>query len=270
MILISLAVAFSVGLSLLVSVVAGFGLFILSFNAYPLSALILLPALLGLLGTIGLYLAWSGEQQPKSARRLHTEIALLVAGELGALALLAMYYGWFLAGIQQTGLFITVLYLALPIMLLGAGLIVRAALALRQRPACGWQAWQPAGLVLVACVGLLLLRIGGQEAVMAWYGRGLVSAAYASAEEIAGDSSYCVIDRDGARSFEELDRRRLLLEAVEKRLGFTGMNQPPVSAHFGIAVDGRAYWWSFRQRQFLPFSRGYYSYLQTRDCPYDY
>lgn len=177
----------------------------------------------------------------KPAWRLHWEITLLLAGEAGAIAFLVVYYVLFVPEPVESSLVIPGLIPLLPMLL---------------------------RIVLSACVGLVSLRIDVQEAVMAWYGGNLVNAAYASAEKIAGGANYCVIDREEARRFEELDRRGILQDAVVKRIGFRGMNTTWVSAHFGIAVDDRAYWWSFRHREFLPFPRGRDSMLYSRACPY--
>jgi hypothetical protein len=47
-----------------------------------------------------------------------------------------------------------------------------------------------------------------------------------------------------------MDKRALLLSAVQKRLGlYTNSGKDP---HFGIALNEGVYWWSFRQRAFLP------------------
>jgi hypothetical protein len=101
-------------------------------------------------------------------------------------------------------------------------------------------------LLLLVLAAPMAARVVTQEAIMLWYGNGLVPAAYAAAEKTAKGSPYCVIDHDGADSFESLNKRRILLDAFLNR-GYT----TPVNPHFGISVNGTNYWWSFKRREFL-------------------
>ena len=106
-------------------------------------------------------------------------------------------------------------------------------------------------LICVLLVSSVTLPVIATESVLRWYGRDLAAAATRSAETIAQGTHYCVLDKDGAQSFEALDKSRILHEILHKRWGFHGMNPEPIDPHFGIAVAGRKYWWSFRQRRFV-------------------
>jgi hypothetical protein len=258
-----LLIVASTCISLLVLFVTGALLLSWSINTYPSGTVALLPWAFGVAGVAGLLRSWP-EPESKSALRLRTDAALLSLGVAGACVFCAVSFLTF--GISASGA--TLAAMVLPPLVV-AGLELRKSLALmHSRPL------QERGklrdfwaVLLVGSLAVVALRVLAQEAVMAWYGYNLVPAAYASAEKIAAGKTYCVIDQAGAETFETLDKRRILLAAVQKSHGFHGMNYPGKDPHFGIAVDDQLYWWSFTLREFraLP-GRGEPSWALKQAC----
>jgi len=107
--------------------------------------------------------------------------------------------------------------------------------------------------LFIAPALFLTLWTVSRELVVAWYGSGLEERAKEQAENIADEKEYCLIASRGATSFEELDKREIIIDAFDKHfghdsfvLGFS-MRNP----HFGIKVDDIPYYWSFGEDRFV-------------------
>lgn len=246
----------------------GFGLALsFSVNAYPAGSLLLLPWASGVCGVLGLLCALQ-ERMEKSALGLRAGIALLCIGIPGALVFAAIVF-MVIGGIAPGALTGLLLYGTIALLPVALALIeiYQSRPLLRAKPLVERAALRRLWIIALGGVfGLVAARVVAQEAVMAWYGRDLVAAAHASADRIANGRPYCVVARNGAMRFEELDKREILLAAAEKRAGFQGFNPTPKDPHFGITVDGNVYWWSFRLREFRALPSDHAPSWPGRNC----
>lgn len=124
-------------------------------------------------------------------------------------------------------------------------------------------------LVIIAVNYFPILVIGWhllREVLVLMYAPTLHEDALASAEALAKGQDYCLIATDEARYIDELDARKVVVDAFTN-YPFKGRNfQDP---HFGIKVEGDDnYYWSIREREFvtLPaFSETYYPATCVKD-----
>lgn len=226
----------------------------LSFSDHPASALYLAPWLLGLCGVLGLLLSLR-RSEDKSSLLLRCEALLLGLGCIGVLVLIV------LAGMITGSMILsTVGVPLLPQLMLPAlfmmSLLLVAALGVHRmlQARRAWRSLPPPArqwpaLLSLALLPLLLcgVRVVGQEAVMAWYGFNLPARIELAAQRRAGAAAYCILYPRDLASFSELDTRATLLKALEQRYGWRQYPDP----HFGIQVEDREYWWSFRADDFI-------------------
>jgi hypothetical protein len=255
----------SFSVSLLVIVISGIWILAASFGSYPQGVLYLFPWFAGACGVVGLFRA-RADVADKSAWELRTDVVLLVLGVIGALTSAALYVEWLGTDAMAAGLILITIFPVLPV---GVATVEIKRLVTR------WPTNplpEPERLrrflmmLIIAPLMIGTVRILAQEAAMAWYGRDFITAAHASAEKLSKGRPYCVMDYDGARSFEELDKRRILRDAVEKRVAYLAGSSFTGSPHFGIRVSGKDYWWSFRKRKFLWYRPGMWFRVPATTC----
>ncbi len=237
------------------------------FHSYPHGILALFPWFLGACGILGLIRSLS-EAAEKSALRVRTDIILLVLGLVGAI--IATIYWYAVMGLSSKSespfVWLSVAVIQLFPIAVATNEIRRLAAYWRTKPLENPSDLRRFLLVLlVVPIGFGAARILVQEGVMIWYGREFVSAAYAAADKRSKGQRFCVIDYGGADSFEELDKREILLQAFKKRMGQPWQSRRS-SPHFGITVDGEIYWWSFRKRAFLWYRPGVWDRLPPNTC----
>lgn len=253
---------------------SGFAIHALSFSSYTSGLLAVFPWFFGACGVAGL-LRSVAPPATKSALRLRTDSLLLVLGVIGSLIATTLWLSFFPPldpGSSDAGAWLRVALIltVFPVLPVTVAVIEihRATVLWHSNPLPDKSRFRRFILMLV--IGPVLIgggRVLAQEGVMVWYGRDLVTAAYTSAEKLSGGEPYCVLDYDGADTFEKLDRRRILLDATQQRLDWSR----PFTArpHFGIAVDNKVYWWSFREREFLWYRPGVWFQHPPTTCAGD-
>jgi hypothetical protein len=234
-------------------------IFAFTTRIYPFGALWYVPWSFGLCGLFGLI---SDLRNPESKKSLwhKTDIVLLALCLVGELCFLLIYVLFVVVNDADlldlaTGLYAIVLVccLLLPTVFAIKG-VQRARAALQSQQAMNRQQYRKMLLLIVCLVcAAPASQVLTYEVAILWYGRNLATAVNASAHDIAGDAPYCFRDRHGTGAIEALNTRQLLLDAIDKRFGFHGMNYVGTDPHFGIQVNGEEYWWSFKSRQFHAF-----------------
>jgi hypothetical protein len=192
---------------------------------------------------------------------------LLLLGVIGALIFAVLYVDRFGAGSGAVPLAVLAIFPLLPIGVAAAE-IHRSVARWRTTPLPAPKRIRRfLTMLIIAPLVIGSVRIFAQEAAMMWYGRDLVAAVHASADRLSKGRPYCVMDFDGARSFEELDKRRILVDAFENRIDYQmGRTTLSASPHFGIHVDGKDYWWSFRERKFVWYRPGMWFRVPPTTC----
>ena len=124
-------------------------------------------------------------------------------------------------------------------------------------------------LVIIAVNYFPILVIGWhllREALVMMYAPTLHEDALVSAEALAKGQDYCLIATDEARYIDELNARKIVVDAYR---GYPFRGASFRVPHFGIKVEGDDnYYWSIRERRFvtLPaFSKAYYPATCVRD-----
>lgn len=85
-------------------------------------------------------------------------------------------------------------------------------------------------------------------------GLDLPESAQSAAEELAGDRGFLIVREDPqifVDSFDEIDFGKLARRAFHEKYVYM-FSRPQRTYHFRITVEGKSYYWSFRERSFLP------------------
>lgn len=252
-------ILYSCVVSGLILAVSGILILLFSFNSYPMFLWLFIPWLCGCFGLVGLLASLKGYQSRLEAK---TSMAALMLGIVGAVIFSVMLHTYglpYLSGLiatssTKTYVILMIFFPVIPI-LAGSLCIVRTSLWLSvgQQP----EGRLPKKLViaLTAPVCLVLMRIAIQEGIIYWYGYDLADKAKRSAEQISQGNEYCLIRSRGPSSFEELNARKLISDALDRRFGSGSFTNSERQPHFGILVEGQPYWWSFREGRFVIFFR---------------
>jgi hypothetical protein len=256
--------------SLLVVAISGIWILAIAFGSYSVGLLALFPWFFGVCGVVGLFRSRS-DRAARSPWELRTDVVLLVLGIMGALIFAALYIARFGADSRDVASSHLMLLAAIfPLLPVGVATfeINRSVALWRTTPLPVPERLRRfLTMLIIAPLVIGSVRILAQEAAMMWYGRDLVAAAHASAEHLSKGGPYCVMDFDGARSFEDLDKRRILVDAFKNRIDYLmGRTTLSASPHFGIEVDGKDYWWSFRERKFLWYRPGSWLRVPPTTC----
>ncbi len=222
----------------------------------------------GLLGVLGLCSCILAPNSTDHTNRRRASL-LLAAGVFAALAVL-----WFLllsewlpatAGgrwfLWQNWTVLVVLGVN-PAIVAIAEIIRLKPFSARSVPAIHAPRWLPHAPVMGLVVGMLFVLVAipiTQEIVIWWYGRDFDQTVVSAVRDVAGSSQYCVFDEDKGllvQSLADLDEEAILARAIRStlahsRVDFTRWRKH----HFRIIVGGDTYWWSFRQREFVPVNR---------------
>jgi len=252
-----------------------FGL-LLSFSAYPTTLWVLALWLLGVCGFIGLYR--TNEVVRRGAEsEIKTTLMLLFLGMIGATVFTAVLYPIvFRIAFQFTNSSISIpfaiLILIFPILPMVGGTLcirhLRIALRSTGNEKRERKFSRLALATLLIPVVLVLARITLQESVILYYGHDLAEKADKSAEQLSAGRPYCLIRSGTAKSFDDLNPRSIIINALNQRFGLHALRNWGKQPHFGIDIEGRPYWWSFREGRFveLPTYAGSHSrYICTRD-----
>lgn len=113
--------------------------------------------------------------------------------------------------------------------------------------------------LIISPAVFLCLWLLAKEMVVVWFGFSLAEAAQHQAEKIANGNEYCLVGGSGAKSFEELDERAIILDAFNDKFGFASLPRGNHyrDIHFGILVENTGYHWSFREYRFEKSTRAH-------------
>ena len=111
-------------------------------------------------------------------------------------------------------------------------------------------------LLMILGAGVLLLIVQWMKFGSTDHGLGfdLTGSAKAAAQRVAGEREYQILrerPQTFVDSFDEISLIDLVNQVISDKYTFR-LERPQRTYHFRIIIEGKAYYWSFSEREFLP------------------